>query len=106
MTGAWVPHDTRDTIVDFTKAWSEKTEIPLICFISWLSIARSKFYTWVERYGKVNEHNAPIPRDFWLEDWEREAIITFYLENPQEGYRRLTFMMLDRDVVAVSPATT
>ena len=106
MTGTWVPHDTRDAIVDFAKAWSEKTEIPLTCFISWLSVAKSKFYTWVERYGKVNEHNAPIPRDFWLEDWEREAIIRFYLENPQEGYRRLTFMMLDRDVVAVSPATT
>jgi transposase InsO family protein len=106
LTGAWVPHDTRDAIVDFTRAWSEKTEIPLTCFISWLSIAKSKFYTWLERYGKVNEHNAPIPRDFWLEDWEREAIINFYLENPQEGYRRLTFMMLDRDLVAVSPATT
>jgi putative transposase len=106
LTGAWVPHDTRDAIVDFTRAWSEKTEIPLTCFISWLSIAKSKFYTWLERYGKVNEHNAPIPRDFWLEDWEREAIINFYLDNPQEGYRRLTFMMLDRDLVAVSPATT
>jgi putative transposase len=106
LTGAWVPHDTRDAIVDFTRAWSEKAEIPLTCFISWLSIAKSKFYTWLERYGKVNEHNAPIPRDFWLEDWEREAIINFYLENPQEGYRRLTFMMLDRDLVAVSPATT
>ena len=106
MTDTWVPHDTRDAIVDFTTAWSEKTEIPLTSFISWLAIAKSKFYTWIERYGKVNEHNAPLPRDFWLEDWEREAIIKFYLENPQEGYRRLTFMMLDRDLVAVSPATT
>jgi transposase InsO family protein len=53
----------------------------------------------------VNEHNGNIPRDFWIEDWERKAIIQFYHENPLEGYRRLTFMMLDRDVVAVSPAT-
>jgi len=71
-----------------------------------LSIAKSKFYTWILRYGKANEHNAPIPRDFWLEDWERQAIIKFYLENPLEGYRRLTFMMLDQDIVAVSPSTT
>jgi putative transposase len=75
-------------------------------FVSWLSVARSKFYTWIQRYGKANEHNAPIPRDFWLEDWERQEIIRFYLENPLEGYRRLTFMMLDRDIVAVSPSTT
>jgi putative transposase len=105
LTGGWVPHDTRDTIVDFTKAWSEKAEIPLTRFISWLEVTKSKFYNWIERYGKANEHNAPIPRDFWLEDWERQAIISFCIDNPLEGYRRLTFMMLDRDIVAVSPVT-
>jgi transposase InsO family protein len=68
-------------------------------------VRKSKFYTWIKRYGRVNEHNAPIPRDFWLEEWEREAIIQFCVDNPLEGYRRLTFMMLDRNVVAVSPAS-
>ncbi|HEV2329752.1 MAG TPA: IS3 family transposase, partial [Verrucomicrobiae bacterium] len=29
----------------------------------------------------------------------------FAREYPLEGYRRLTFMMLDRDIVAVSPAS-
>ena len=72
-------------------------------FIEWLSVGKSKFHTWLDRYGKANEHNAPIPRDFWLEEWEREAIIRFCIDNPLEGYRRLTFMMLDRDIVAVSP---
>jgi hypothetical protein len=50
-----------------------------------------------------NEHNGWVPRDFWLEKWE--AIIDFHLQHPLEGYRRLTFMMLDADVVAVSPAS-
>jgi hypothetical protein len=27
LTGIWVPHDTRDQIVDFVRRWSEKTEI-------------------------------------------------------------------------------
>jgi putative transposase len=54
----------------------------------------------------VNEHNAPVPRDFWLEFWEREAIINFAKNNPLEGYRRLTFMMLDQNIVAVSPSST
>ena len=75
-------------------------------FISWLSVAKSKFYSWIQRYGKANEHNAPIPRDFWLEDWEHQEIIRFYLDHPLEGYRRLTFMMLDQDIVAVSPSST
>ena len=74
--------------------------------MDWLAISKSKFHTWINRYGKANEHNAPIPRDFWLEEWERQAIIAFYHNNPLEGYRRLTFMMLDQDIVAVSPAST
>jgi hypothetical protein len=57
------------------------------------------------RYGKVNEHNAWIPRDGWLEDCEKQAILRFSFEYPLEGYRRLAFMMLDRDVVAVSPSS-
>jgi hypothetical protein len=34
---------------------------------------------------------------------EKEAIIGFHLKSPLEVYRRLTFMMLDADIVAVSP---
>jgi len=74
-------------------------------FLAWLGLAPSKYYNWQQRYGKVNEHNALIPRDFWLEDWERQAIIDFHQKNPLEGYRRLTFMMLDQDVVAISPSS-
>jgi len=68
-------------------------------------VTASKFYSWRERYGRANEHNGWVPRDFWLEDWEKRAIIGFHLKNPLEGYRRLTFMMLDADVVAVSPSS-
>ena len=69
------------------------------------SYTASKFYDWRERYGKVNEHNVWVPRDFRLEEWEKQAIIGFHLKNPLEGYRRLTFMMLDADIVAVSPSS-
>jgi transposase InsO family protein len=95
----------RDQIVDFVRCWSEKTEIGIRRFIVWLGIATSKFYSWRDRYGKVNEHNGWIPRDFWLEKWEKEAIVDFHLKNPLEGYRRLTFMMLDAGIVAVSPSS-
>jgi len=91
--------------VDFVRRWSEKTEIGAGRFIGWLDITASKFYDWRERYGKVNEHNGWVPRDFWLEDWEKQAIIGFHLMNTLEGYRRLTFMMLDDKIVAVSPSS-
>jgi hypothetical protein len=28
-----------------------------------------------EMLRKVNEHNGWVPREFWLEDWEKQAII-------------------------------
>ena len=84
---------------------STQTELPIKDLISFLGVAKGKFYDWRQRYGKVNEHNGKIPRDFWLEDWEREAIVDFFDRYPLEGYRRLCFMMLDADVVAASPST-
>ena len=92
-------------MIDFVRGWSERTEIAAQRFIRWLGVASSKFYDWRARYGKVNEHNGWIPRDFWLEEWEKQAIVEFHDRYPLEGYRRLTFMMLDTDVVAVSPAS-
>lgn len=92
-------------MVDFVRYWSERSGIYASRLIWWLGIGSSKFYDWKRRYGKVNEHNAWIPRDFWLEDWEKQAIVSFFLSHPEEGYRRLAFMMLDADVVAVSPSS-
>lgn len=105
LKGSWVPHDIRDAVIDFARKWSNKADLPMKCFITWLSVPRSTFYDWIDRYGHANEHNASVPRDYWLEEWERQAITRFALENPLEGYRRLTFMMLDRDIVAVSPSS-
>jgi len=92
-------------VIDFVKYWAKKTGIAVTQFVAWLGISPSKYYNWQSRYGKANEHNALIPRDFWLEGWEKQAIINFYQEHQQEGYRHLTFMMLDRDIVAVSPSS-
>lgn len=73
--------------------------------ISAVGIARSKFYEWIDRYGKENTHGGQIPRDFWLLPEERRAIIDFHRRNPLNGYRRLAFMMIDQNVVCVSPKT-
>ena len=105
MNGVWVPPDTRDEVVDFVKHWNGKTEIQIAQIVKWLGIAKSKFYDWRERYGMANEHNGKIPRDFWIEDWEREAILAFHSSHPLNGYRRLTYMMMDNDIVALSPST-
>jgi len=101
-----VPHDLRDTVVDFLKHYHALTGLALVQLLFWLGLSPRKFNCWKHRYSKANEHNAMIPRDHWIEPQERTAIEAFAGQYPLEGYRRLTFMMLDRDVAAVSPATT
>ena len=85
--------------------WAKQTETPMSRLAGWLGLGRSKFYDWRTRYGLANEHNAPVPRDFWLDDWERVAIVAYARAHPLEGYRRLAFMMLDDDIAAVSPSS-
>ena len=97
--------DLRDQVVDFVRDWSEKTEIATILLVGMLGIGAAKFYSWRQRYGKVNEHNGKIPRDHWLTDEEKQAIVQFHHDHPIEGYRRLTYMMIDANVAFASPAT-
>jgi len=95
----------RDEVIDYVRTWADKTELSAATLVGWIGIGRSKYYQWLNRYGMLNEHNAWVPRDHWLEDWEKQAIVAFWLDHPLEGYRRLTYMMMDADVVAVSPAS-
>ena len=92
--------------MDYVAHWTERTELAAGKLVKWLGISSSKFYDWKQRYGQANEHNGQVPRDWWLEDWEKAAILDYHSRHPLEGYRRLTFMMLDDDVVAVSPSST
>src|SRR5438046_2088714 len=68
-----------------------------------MGLAASKWHNWKHRYGKANEHNAWVPRDHWLEPAEKQAILDFHDRFPLEGYRRLTFMMIDADSAVCSP---
>jgi putative transposase len=105
LSGGWVEPDVRDEVVDYVREWSEKTEIPAKRLVEDLGVRRSTYYDWRRRYGKLNEHNSWIPRDHWLESWEKDAIIACHGKHPDDGYRRLTYMMIDKDIVAASPSS-
>ncbi len=92
--------------MDFVRRYADLSGIPVSRLIAWIGISRDKFYDWRRRHSRKNKHNGAIPRHFQLEEWEKQAIISFYLKHQEEGCRRLTFRMLDDNIVAVSPATT
>jgi putative transposase len=92
-------------VVDCIRYWSQRAEFSLGQVMIWLDIPTSTYYNWRHRYGQANEHNAQVPRGTWLRSWERQAILDYQRDHPEEGYRRLTFMMLDANVVATSPSS-
>ena len=91
--------------MDFIRRWSEKTGLAIERLLEWLELSVGKFYDWRQRYGQINQHNGRVPRDFWLQDEEKQAVLDFQELYPLEGYRRLTYMMIDCNIVAVSPSS-
>jgi len=96
----------RDNIIEFTRMITAKTNISQKRLLSMIGVSTSKYYCWLPKYESPGNHNGSVPKKHWILDWEREAIIRYAGTHPDEGYRRLTYMMLDDDIVAVSPSTT
>lgn len=105
LNGRWVPPDTRDQIVDYIRRWKIRTGLPAKQLLAWLELPTSKYHAWQKSYGRPLAHNGQTPRDGWLLAWEQQAIVDYHERFPLEGYRRLSFMMLDDDVVVVSPSS-
>lgn len=95
----------RDSIVNFVKDTAIKSGFSTAQILRWFELHPSKYYEWNKRFGTSNKHNRTIPRTSWATLGEREAVLQYYFENPLEGYRRLSYMMIDDDVVALSPST-
>ncbi len=66
--------------MDFVNRWSSKTGITVVVFLLWIGLARGKWHDWKKRYGKVNEHNAWVPRDHWLTEAEKQAIGGYHVK--------------------------
>ncbi len=90
MNGRSGPQAPRDLVVQFIRHWASRTGLSVLLLIGWLEIARSKFNRWSRRLGSPNQQNVTVPRDFWLEDWEKAAIIAFHDVYYAKEYRRLT----------------
>ena len=93
----------RDEVVDYIGKWTARAESPVKRILAWMSLPTSKYHLWKQHYGRPHAHNSHIPRDGWLVAWEKQAIVDYHRKFPLEGYRRVTYIMLDQDVVAVSP---
>jgi hypothetical protein len=64
--------------------------------LGWLNLARGKFFDCGrDTAGSMSTTHGSLAIT-GITDAEREAILTFHARYPLEGYRRLSFMMLDQ----------
>jgi transposase InsO family protein len=52
-----------------------------------VGIRPSKYYHWNRRIGQANAHNAAVPKNNWIVELEREAIINYAKSHIGESYR-------------------
>ena len=70
-----------------------------------IDLDSSRFYDWQKRTGQQNKHNGLVPKKSWILPEEKKAIIEYFLKNPLNGCKRLSYMMVDEDVAYVSHNT-
>lgn len=80
---------------------------PLDRILSELGLRRSVYYDWLEREKAGNlADRLVVPRSpLSALPEEIEAAVAYARAHPREGYRRLAWMMIDEDIVYLSPST-
>jgi hypothetical protein len=72
-----------------------------------LGLSKARYRDWTNRAAaeRLVDHRPIAPRfDAILPD-ERQAVITYALAHPKDGYRRLTWQMTDADIAYLSESS-
>ena len=89
-----------------TITWlKDRASFPVNKALQLVELSRSTWFRWSRNGGRKPTPEIHAPKSHYLLEEEKKAIVAFKREHPEEGYRRLSFMMLDEKVAAVSPAS-
>jgi len=112
LSKQWVACAVRDAVLAYVEMITGRTALRLSQMLKMIGIRKGKYSQWKKRLGKVNTHNSALPKRHHLLLWEKQAIIVYarqhYSDNDfflRDGYRRLSYRMLDENIVAVSPSS-
>jgi putative transposase len=101
---ARVPADTKLTVMQIVKQTEARSGWSVSRTLAALGLPRSVYYAWRNRELLVDRVGQPC-RVYELLPEERAAICRFALLFPKIGYRKLTWMMVDANVVCVGEST-
>lgn len=100
--GCHVPEDVRHQILDDIDLQRKRTGIARSWLLKAYGLARSTYYDWCgqERVAEPARRNV-----LRILDEEKQAVIEYRTLHAAVGYRKLTWMMNDEGVVALSEST-
>ena len=103
LNGHWVAHDTRDTVVDFLRSLSERTEPSLRRLVGWLCISRAELALAAQvRQGTERSLDDICPRPSRLGELLR-SILCLGAESVVETRQRVSDSMDAAKVQAPAP---
>ena len=84
-----------------------RTGWPLRRILRQLGVSKSRYHAWAQRAAAetLDDLIRPPTSPWAVLPEEVEAVIGYALQHPQDGYRRLAWMMVDEDVAYLSPAS-
>lgn len=85
----------------------ERSRLALKWILKKIGLTRALYYRWRERRakGELEDRKPEAPDLYQALPEEEDAVKTYALEHPRDGYRRLSWMMVDEDVAYLSPSS-
>lgn len=97
----------KSRILDCIEQARERSRVTVDWILNKLGLSRSLYYRWRKRRasGELEDRKPEAPDLYQALDEEKDAVKEFALEHPRDGYRRLSWMMVDEDVAYLSPSS-
>lgn len=99
--------EEKELILSSVERVRETVGLPLEVILDQLGLSTATYYRWQHRKatGSLADRKAVIPqRKIWPPlPYEIDSVCGYALEYPQIGYKRLTWQMIDDDVVYLKP---
>jgi len=94
-------------ILDYINQTIKRSEVSIKWILKHLSLPLNTYYRWrrMETQGDLSDKYRPHINLDALLPWEVEAAISYALEHPEEGYKRLSYMMIDENIVFISASS-
>jgi putative transposase len=95
------------TVLDLVRRTVERTDWTVTRVLRQLAMPRARYYEWSRRAraDELQDRRPVMPSFVAILPEEKEAVVGYALAHPKDGYRRLTWQMVDADVAYLSPSS-